>query len=78
MSGLVRLQKLSNVGNKGILRVGVGQEGADGEQDLANGQCWTPLILQNVQANPAIRVDVTMVNACGKVDLGRLRMWIFS
>ena len=69
---LVRLQKLSNVRNKGVFGVRVSQEGANGKQDLANGQCRTPLVLQNVQANTAVRVDVAVINTCSKMDLGRL------
>ena len=72
VSGLVRLQKLSNVRDKRIFGVGVGQKGANGKQHLTNGQCRTPLVLQNVQANATVGVDVTVVDTCGKVDLGGL------
>ena len=72
MSGLVRLQKLGNVGDEGIFGVGVGQEGANGQQDLANGQRRTPLVLQNVETNAAVRVDVAVINTCREMDLGRL------
>lgn len=72
MSSLVRLQQLSNVRNKRVFGVRVGQEGADGKQDLADGQCWTPLILQNVQTDTTVGVDVTVVDTCREMDLGRL------
>jgi hypothetical protein len=70
--GLVRLQKLGNVGDQGILGVGIRQEGANRKQNLGDGQGRAPLVLQNVEADTAVRVDVTMVNTCGKVDLRRL------
>lgn len=72
MSDSVRLEQLRNIGHQRIIGVGVSQEGTDTEQDLANGQCWTPLVLENVQTDTSVRVDVAMVNACGKVNLGRL------
>ena len=37
-----------------------------------NGQCWAPLVPQDVQANRAVRVDVRVVDLCGEGDLGRL------
>ena len=72
VSSLIRLQKLSNVGNKRIFGVGISQEGANGKQDFADGQCRTPLILQNVQTDTTVRVDVAVINACGEMDLRRL------
>ena len=72
MSGPVGLEQLRNIGHKRIIGVGVGQEGADTEQDFANGQCRTPLVLENIKTDTSVGVDVAMVNACGKVNLGRL------
>ena len=75
MSGFVRLQKLSNVRHKGIFRVGVGQERTNGEQDLANGQSWTPLIFENVEANSSVGIDIAVVDPSREMDLGRLE-WV--
>jgi hypothetical protein len=72
VSGAVGLEQLRNIGHKRIIGVGVSQEGADTEQDFGNGQCRTPLVLENVQTDTSVGVDVAMVNACGKVNLGRL------
>lgn len=72
MAGPVGLQKLSDVGDEGIVGVGVGEEGADAEQDLGDGEGGTPLVLEDVEADAAVRVDVAVVNAGGEVDLGRL------
>ena len=72
MSRLVRFQELRNVRHQGIIGVGIRQERANGQQDFANGQRWTPLVFQNVETNATIRVDVAVVDTCGKVDFGRL------
>lgn len=69
---LVRLEELRNIRHQGIIRIGVRQERTNAQQDLANGESWTPLVLEDVQANATVGVDVAMVNACRKVDLGRL------
>ena len=69
---LIGLQKLRNVGDKGVFGIGIGQKRANGKQDLANGQCRTPLILQNIQANTAVRVNVAVIDTCREMDLGRL------
>ena len=31
------------------------------------------MVLENVQANTSIGIDVTVIDACGEVDLGRLK-----
>jgi hypothetical protein len=72
VSSPVGLEQLRNIGHKRIIGVGVSQEGADTEQDFANGQCRTPLVLENIKTDTSVGVDVAMVNACGKVNLGRL------
>jgi hypothetical protein len=72
VSSAVRLEQLRNIRHKRIIGVGVSQEGADTKQDFANGQCRTPLVLENIKTDTSVGVDVAMVNACGKVNLGRL------
>jgi hypothetical protein len=39
---------------------------------LRDCQSWTPLVPEDVKADAAVRVDVGVVDARGKVDLGRL------
>lgn len=68
----VSLQQLCNVWHQWIVRVGISQQRADGEQDLANSQGRTPLILEDIQADTSVGVDVTVVNTCGEVDFGGL------
>ena len=41
-------------------------------QTFRDGQCWRPLVSQNVQADGAVGVDIRVVDAGGEVDLGRL------
>jgi hypothetical protein len=72
VSSAVCLEQLRNIGDKRIIGVGVSQEGADTKQDFADGQCRTPLVLENIKADSSVGVDVAMVNACGKVNLRRL------
>ena len=72
MPGFVCFQKLRNVWDEGIIRVGVGQKRTDREKDLGNGQCRTPLVLQNVKTDSSVGVDVAVVDPGGKMDLGWL------
>jgi len=60
---------VGDVRNKRIIWVRVTEKGADGEQDLGDGECGTPLILQNVEANATIRVDVRVVDSSREVAL---------
>jgi hypothetical protein len=69
----IRLEQLRNVRNQRVVRIGVRQQRANTQQNLTNRQCWTPLVLENVETNSAVRVDVTVIDACGKVDFGRLQ-----
>jgi hypothetical protein len=72
VSGPVCLEELRNVGDKRVIGVGIRQEGADTQQDLTDRKGRTPLVLENVEANAAIRINVAVINACGEVYLGRL------
>jgi hypothetical protein len=55
---------------KGILTwVWVSEQGADGQQHLADCERGAPLVLQDVQADAAIAVDVAVVDACLECDL---------
>ena len=70
MAGPVGLQKLSDIGDEGIVGIGIGEEGADAEQDLGDGEGGGPLVLEDVEADAAVGVDVAVVDAGGEVDLG--------
>ena len=58
--------------DQGIAGVAVGQEGADGEEDLGDGESWAPLVLQDVETDDALGVDVAVVDASPELDLWRL------
>lgn len=51
--------------------VAVGEQRADGQQDLGHRQRRAPLVLQNVQADAAVAVDVAVVDARTEGDLQR-------
>jgi len=72
VSSPVRLQELGNVWNQWIIWVGVSEKGTDWQEDFANGQSRTPLILQDIQADTSIRVNVAVINTSGEVNLGWL------
>ena len=42
------------------------------ERTFRDGQCWAPLVPQDVQANRAVGVDVRVVDLRRERDLGRL------
>ena len=43
--------------------------------NLRNGEGWAPLAFEDIQTDCSGRVDIWMVNLCGKCDSGRLE-WI--
>ena len=74
---LVGLVDMSNLWNKRIIWVGIGQKRTDGEKNLGDGECWRPLILQDIQTDRTIRVDVWVVDSCGEINLRWLE-WVVS
>jgi len=58
--------------DQGVTRVAVRQQRADGEQHLRDGEGGAPLVLQDVQADHALRVDVAVVNPCPELHFWRL------
>ena len=58
---------------QGIVGIGIGQQGQDGQQNLGNGQSRRPLILENIQADHAGRVHIRMIDLRCKGDLGGLK-----
>ena len=47
----VVLVDLGDLGRQRVVRVGIGEEGADGEEDLRDGEGGRPLILKDVEAD---------------------------
>lgn len=56
------LVQVRDLRDERVVRVWVCEQRGDGEEHLRYGQGWTPLILQDVEADAAIRIDVRMVN----------------
>ena len=49
-------------GGWGLTRVGVGEQRADGQQDLGDGERRAPLLLENVQADLPAAVHVAVID----------------
>ena len=64
--GLVELRDLRN---ERIVRVRVGQQRRDRQEDLRNRQRRAPLVFQDIQTDRPIRRDVAMIDLRRKVDL---------
>lgn len=77
MPSPVGFVKLRNIRHQRIVWVGIGQQGTNRKQDLADGQRRAPLVFQNIQADTAIGVDIAMIDASSKVDLRWLE-WIIG
>lgn len=69
--GAVALVELGDLGDEGVIGVGIGEEGGDGEEDLGDGECGRPLVLEDVEADGAVGVDVGVVDLGDEVALGR-------
>lgn len=52
--------------NQGIRWIAIGQKGTNWEENLADRQCWTPIVFEDVQADDSLTVDVAVVDACAK------------
>jgi hypothetical protein len=72
MPVLIRLQNLCNIGHKGIIRIRIGQKRTDAQQNLADSQCRTPLVLEDIKTDSSIGIDVAVVDTGSKVYLGGL------
>ena len=54
---------VGDAGHERVSGVAVGQQRAHGQQHLGDGQRWTPVLLQDVQADGALAVDVAVVDS---------------
>jgi len=69
----IRLVLMGHLGPQGIIGIGIGEKGQNGQQDLGNGQRRGPLVLENVQADDATGIDIRMIDLRHKGDLGGLK-----
>ena len=58
--------------DQGVAGVTVGEEGADGEENLGDGECRAPLVLQDVQTDDALGVDIAVVDPGPEFHFRRL------
>ena len=65
----VALVQISDFGHERVVRVGVSEERADREKHFRDSEGGRPLVLEDVEADGAIRVDVSMVNFRCEGDL---------
>lgn len=61
---------MRNLGNERVIRIRIRQHRTDRQQHLVDGQGWTPLIPQDVEADGSVGVDVWVVDLGGEGDLG--------
>jgi hypothetical protein len=54
MPAAVGAVELGNLRHEGIIRVRVREEGANGKEDLGDGQRGAPLVLQDVQTDACV------------------------
>ena len=62
MFGPVSLEHPRNLWHQRIVRVRIRQQRANRQQHLRHREGWTPLVLQNIQADAAIAVHIAVVN----------------
>jgi len=73
----VRLVDPSYLRHQRVVRVGVTQQGTDGQQHLADSESWGPLRSENVETDWTIWVDVWMVDPGCERNLRRFE-WVVS
>ena len=72
MLRLIALKDVCNLWDERVIWIGVGQQGADGEQHLRDSEGGRPLIFEDVEADRSIAVDVHVINFRRERNLGRL------
>ncbi len=58
MYGAVCLEQVRNLGHEGVVGVRVGEQRGDGQEHLRNGERGAPVVLENIEADAAARVDL--------------------
>ena len=53
---------LRNATDERVAWVAVGEQRANGEEDLGDGECWRPVVLEDVETDGALAVDVAVVD----------------
>jgi len=58
-----------NTANERVGRVGISKQRTNAQQDLGDGQRRTPIVLQYIETNDALRVNIAVINASLESDL---------
>jgi len=58
-----------NTANERVGRVGISKQRTNAKQDLGDGQRRTPIVLQYIETNDALRVYIAVINASLESDL---------
>jgi len=53
----------------GFTWVAVGKQRAHGEKDLGDGESRAPVVFQDIEANDAVAVNITVVDLCAEHHL---------
>ena len=69
ITGFVGFVDVGNLGDKGVIGVGVAQQRTNGKEEFGDGQSGAPFVLQNIQTDATVGVNVGVVDLCGEVDL---------
>jgi hypothetical protein len=64
----IRLQFVRDLRHERVVRVGVREQRADGQEHLRDGERGRPLLLEDVQTDAAARVHVAVVDFRGECD----------
>ena len=63
MYGAVCLEQVRNLGHQGVVGVRVGEQRGDGKKHLRNGERRAPVVLEDIEADAAARVDLQQARA---------------
>jgi len=67
--GTILLKDTCNLRHQRVLWVWVREQGANGEQHLADGECRRPLLFEDVEANASVGCNVGVIYPGNKGDL---------
>lgn len=72
ISRAIPLVDIRDLWHQRISRIGIRQQRQNAEKYLGNGECRTPLTLQNIKADISCCADIRMVDFGSERDEGRL------
>merc|ERR1719359_568371 len=69
MLSSVAFEERCDFWHQGIVWVAICEQGRHGEQNLRDCECRAPLILQDVEADRAVRIHIAVVDLCCEMYL---------